>query len=191
VNRAVTATLGGAVLLGALSTIYDAIWAAWIPRHRMVYGLVHGASLLSALGGVLGWHAGRTVRGLVGGAVAGLLAAASFYLAAALGFGYLGALIAAWVVLWQLFAVVNARLTTGLRQGWRSAVARGLTAAVLSGIAFRLISGIWTGHSPDGPDYLWNFACWTFAYLPGLAALLVAAPVRTTRSRGAAREDVA
>lgn len=190
-NRAATAALGGAVLLGGLSTVYDAVWAAWIPRHRMIYGLVHGATLLSVAGGVLGWHGGRIGWGLAGGAAAGLLAAGSFYVAAYAGFGYLGALIAAWVVLWQLFAVLNAQLTAGIRHDARSAGVRGLSAAVLSGAAFWLISGIWTGHSPEGPNYAWNFACWTFAYFPGFAALLLGAPVRTPRAGDVAREDVA
>jgi hypothetical protein len=189
VNRAAAATLGGAVLLGALSTAYDAIWAAWIPRHRMIYGLVHGMTLLSAAGGVLGWHAGRIGWGLAGGAAAGLLAAASFYLAAYFRFGYLGALIAAWIVLWQLFAVLNAQLAEGIHHDARRAGARGLTAAVFSGTAFWLISGIWTEHEPGGPDYLWNFACWTFAYLPGFAALLLfpGSPARAGRSHPAAQ----
>src|SRR5690606_33442403 len=102
----------------------------------MIYGLVHGATLLSAAGGVLGWHAGRIGWGLAGGAAAGLLAAGAFYAAAYAGFGYLGALIVAWVVLWQLFAVLNAQLTEGIRHGARSAGIRGLLAAVLSGAAF-------------------------------------------------------
>lgn len=189
-NRGAAAAMGGAVLLGLLSTVYDAIWAAWVPRHRMIYGLVHGATLLSVAGGVLGWHADRIGWGLVGGAVAGLLAAGSFYLAAYVGLGYLNALILAWVVLWQLFAVLNAQLTEGIRHEARRASLRGLVAAVLSGTAFWLISGIWTDHSPDGPDYVWNFACWTFAYFPGFASLLLGATVPTSPPGNVVREGV-
>jgi class 3 adenylate cyclase len=47
------------------------------------------------------------------------------------------------------------------------------TAALLSGAAFWAISGIWLEREPGGPNYAWNFLCWTFAYFPGFAALLV------------------
>jgi hypothetical protein len=167
----VAVAIGGALLLGALSTLYDLIWALWIPRHRAVYGLVHGMTLLSAVGGVLGWRVGRLGAGLAGGALAGLIAAGSFYVFYG-GLGYLGAMVAAWMLLWLLFAMLDSRLS-GRRTLSGEMVARGLAAAVLSGVAFWLISGIWTAHPPGGPNYAWNFACWTFAFLPGFAALLM------------------
>ena len=40
-----------------------------------------------------------------------------------------------------------------------------------TGLAFYAISGIWTRPSPDGPNYVRNFLSWTFAFLPGFAAL--------------------
>ena len=48
---------------------------------------------------------------------------------------------------------------------------RGLRPRVLSGAAFYLVSGMWTDHSAP-PNYLRNFASWTFAFFPGFAALL-------------------
>ncbi len=172
----VVLALVGAVLLGALSTLYDLVWALWIPRHRTIYGLVHGMTLLSAVGGVLGWRAGRTGIGLAGGALAGLLSAASFYVFYR-GLGYLGAMVAAWMLLWLLFALLDVRLWRRTRM-WGEVAVRGLVAALVSGVAFWLISGIWTEHRPEGPNYAWNFACWTFAFLPGFAALLVPGPRR-------------
>jgi hypothetical protein len=162
--------LVGALLLGGLSTAYDAVWAAWIPRHRAIYGLVHGMTLLSAVGLVLGWPARRPWIGLMGGALAGLAAAAAFYaLAPWLG---MSAMFPAWMLLWLLFAALDAYLHR------RSIVAaetlsRGVLAAVLSGAAFWSISGIWLGGHAGGPSYAWNFVRWVFAYLPGFAALVL------------------
>ena len=102
-NGFVTA-LVGALLLGGLSTAYDAVWAAWIPRHRAVYGLVHGMTLLSAVGLVLGWPPRRPWTGLLGGALAGLTAAASFYALAP--WLRMSAMFPAWMLLWLLFALV-------------------------------------------------------------------------------------
>lgn len=164
--------IAGAVLLGVLSTAYDFVWAMWIPQHRAVYGLIHGMTLLSAVGLVLGWRAGRAAAGLAGGAIAGLLAAGSFYLLApALG---MSAMFPAWMLLWLLFAALAAWL---VERPLDSGVAvRGILAAALSGAAFWLISGIWLGHAAGAPNYGWNLLCWTFAYFPGFASLTIAAP---------------
>lgn len=163
-----TTALVGAIVLGALSTIYDFLWVHFEVRHRMVNGLVHGMSLLSVAGLVLAWPARRYVMGVVGGALAGLMAASSFY-AFYLVFGYLGGILAAWALLWLLFGMLESRLR-GVRPG-PEAFARGAVAAVLSGVAFYLVSGIWTEHGA-APNYLRNFASWTFAFFPGFAALL-------------------
>jgi hypothetical protein len=163
-----TTALAGALALGALSTLYDFIWAYFEVRHRTVNGLVHGMTLLSVAGLVLAWPARRYVAGLAGGAIAGLIAAASFY-AFYMVFGYLGGILAAWMLLWLLFGTLETRLR-GARPGTDSLV-RGLIAAVLSGAAFYLVSGIWTDHGAP-PNYLRNFASWTFAFFPGFAALL-------------------
>jgi hypothetical protein len=163
-----TLALIGAIVLGALSTLYDFIWAHFEVRHRAVYGLVHGMTLLSAAGLVLAWPARRYAAGLIGGAIAGLVAAASFY-AFYLVFGYLGGILAAWMLLWLLFGTLEARLRG--EQPGRHSLVRGLAAALLSAAAFYLVSGIWTDHSGP-PNYLRNFASWTFAFFPGFAALL-------------------
>jgi hypothetical protein len=163
----VTAVVG-AIVLGALSTVYDFIWAHFEVRHRAVYGLVHGMSLLSVAGLVLAWPSRRYVAGLVGGALAGLIAAASFY-AFYLVFGYLGGIVAAWMLLWLMFGTLDSQLR-GVRPGIESVV-RGTIAAVASGLAFYLVSGIWTDHGTP-PNYLRNFASWTFAFFPGFSTFL-------------------
>ncbi len=55
---------------------------------------------------------------------------------------------------------------------------RGALAAVGSGLAFYLISGIWTRFDPKAIDYLYNFGCW--AFLPGFLALLLERQQGTT-----------
>lgn len=161
--------IAGAIVLGVLSTLYDFIWAHFEVRHTAIHGLVHGMTLLSVAGVVLAWPVRRLVAGLAGGALAGLVAAASFY-AFYTVFGYLGGILAAWMLLWLLFSALEAWLRR------QSPVAgpvllRGLAAAVLSGAAFYLVSGMWTDHSGP-PNYLRNALYWTFAFFPGFAAIL-------------------
>lgn len=50
---------------------------------------------------------------------------------------------------------------------------RSALAAVGSGLGFYAISGIWFPFNPRGWDYAIHFVCWTVAYLPGFAALLL------------------
>ena len=158
----------GAIVLGVLSTFYDFLWAHFEVRHKAVNGLVHGMTLLSVAGLVLAWPTRRWLAGLLGGALTGLVGAASFYGAYPM-LGYLNALVAAWMVMWIAFSTLATRLR---RESVGTATAiRGIAAAVLSGVAFYLVSGMWTDHSTP-PNYLKNLASWTFAFFPGFAALL-------------------
>jgi hypothetical protein len=79
------------------------------------------------------------------------------------------AMFPAWMFFWICFALLQSWLRRESRLG--AAAAYGLTAAVLSGLAFYSISGIWWRHDPNGPNYLGNFAAWSFAFLPGFAVL--------------------
>jgi len=164
-----SASLAGALLLAALSTFGDFVWARYVPTHRAVFGLVHGTLLLLAQGLFLGLLRRRPAPGALGGALVGLLAAASFYALAPL-LGY-AAMFASWMALWIGFAFLDARLRGGVP--WRESLTRGLLAAVGSGLAFYAISGIWTNPAPGGPRYAYHFLCWTIAFLPGFAALLL------------------
>jgi len=167
--------LVGAVVLGVLSAFYDFLWAQFNVDHTVINGLVHGMTLLSMAGLILGWPSGRRGAGLLGGAASGLVAAASFYLFYPL-LGYLSAIVAAWIVMWLLFAGLEAWLRGGsLTDG--QVVLRGGIAALLSAGAFYLVSGMWTDHSV-APNYLRNVLYWSFAFFPGFAALLY-------RSKGA------
>ncbi len=164
-----TTALVGAIVLGVLSTFYDFLWAHFEVRHSVVNGLVHGMTLLSVAGLVIGWPPRRLAAGLVGGALAGLVAAASFYAFYPL-LGYLWAIVAAWMLLWLLFGALEAWLR-GAPGVSAPVLLRGVVAAALSGAAFYLVSGMWTDHSA-APNYLQNLASWTFAFFPGFAALL-------------------
>jgi hypothetical protein len=159
----------GAVLLGGVNTLGDWVWARFIPAHRALLGLSHGTLLLLVLGLYLGVLRGRAIAGALGGALVGLLAAASFYALAPL-LGY-AAMFASWMALWMGFALLDGRLRGHVAT--REVLIRGLVAAVGSGLAFYAISGVWTSPAPGGPRYGYNLLCWTIAFLPGLAALLL------------------
>jgi hypothetical protein len=165
------AALAASLGIAGLSTVGDFVWAAWLPGHRAVYGLVHGALLFLAIGGVLGGFAGRRLHGAIAGAAIGFLAAGAFYVAAPVT-GY-SVMFAVWVGVWLALGILYARLG-GRRGTSRIVLARGSMAALASGLAFYLISGIWRPFDPAGWDYALHFGAWTVAYFPGFAALLTA-----------------
>jgi hypothetical protein len=162
IRRAVVA----AVVLGVVMTAGDFVWASLQLRHRMGYGLAHGAVMCLCMGMLIGARYGRAVIGALAGVVIGLLAAGAFYLLAPML--RWGAMLPAWMLFWILFAMLQQALRPPERAG---ALARGLAAAVLSGLAFYLISGIWTRPSPGGPNYIVNFLSWSFAFMPGFLSL--------------------
>ncbi|HXW06671.1 MAG TPA: hypothetical protein VD833_15655 [Vicinamibacterales bacterium] len=167
-----THVLLAALALGALSTFGDFVWAALELRHRMGYGLAHGAAICLAIGAAVGLRHGRTGAGAAAGPVIGLAAAGGFYLLAP--WLRYSAMFPMWMFFWICFALLQARL--GPERSLAMAFARGLIAAVLSGLAFYAISGIWTRPAPGGPDYLRHFLSWTIAFLPGFAALFLFSP---------------
>jgi hypothetical protein len=158
--------LTGAILIAAVSTLGDFIWATWIPRHRPIYGMSHGILLFMCIGLFLGVIAKRAMFGAVAGAAIGGLAAGSFYVLAPVA-GY-SIMFFVWFGMWIGLSIFNRHLS-----GSRNPVVRGLIAAVASAVAFYLVSGIWFPFRPRGWDYAVHFAAWTVAYFPGFAALLV------------------
>jgi len=171
----VLAAAGAAVFLGAVMTAGDFIWAYFDVRHSKLSGIVHGAAMCLCIGAVIGARARRLVTGLVAGPVVGLVAAGGFY-AMAPTFGW-GAMLPAWMLFWICFALLQHLLE---KETLPMALGRGLAAAVLSGLAFYAISGIWTNPSPGGPNYFQHFVYWSFAFLPGFLALFLRA-VSTAR----------
>ena len=169
-RSAFLAALGGAVVLAAVSTLGDFIWANWIPAHRPVYGLTHGALLFLCLGLYLGSLTKRPSTSAVIGTLIGLCAAGSFYLLRPVA-GY-AIMFVSWVGAWIAVGLLNEYLQRG-RMATGSALVRGVLAALSSGVVFYLVSGIWRPFDPQGWDYLTHFAAWTVAYLPGFASLLI------------------
>lgn len=166
----IPASFGGAVALAAVSTLGDFLWANWVPGHRPLYGIIHGSLLFLCIGLYLGTLTNRQGFGALAGALIGGLAAGSFYLIApAVGRSTMFFL---WFAAWIALGLLNERLRRREIK-LRATLARGALAAVGSGVAFYLISGIWFPFNPEGWDYLVHFAAWTVAYFPGFAALLL------------------
>jgi hypothetical protein len=172
-GAAVMFVVGAAFALAALMTAGDMLWSGLSLRHRVAYGLAHGALMCLAIGGFVGWRARRPVAGVAAGLPIGLLAAGLFYALAPWLRYY--AMFPAWMFFWICFAALQAHLNHD--RSWGAAAARGLAAAVLSGLAFYLISGIWTRRPSGGPNYVVHLAAWFVAFLPGFLALLAPSPM--------------
>ena len=168
--RGAVQALVGSLLVAALSTLGDFVWARYIPAHRPLFGLIHGMVLCLGIGLFLGALRRAALRGAVAGALIGLGAAGGFYLLARL-MGY-AAMFVLWMALWAAFGLLAGRGLGSPRSRTVEALARGGLAAIGSGLAFYAISGIWTRPAPGGPDYTRHFLSWTVAFLPGFLALL-------------------
>ena len=168
------------VLLGAVMTLGDWLWAALSLRHRVVYGLAHGALMCLCLGLAVGVRAGRPAPAALAGPVIGVAAAASFYALAPLM--RWSAMFPAWMLLWILFAVLQQRLSR--RETIGTALLRGAAASLLSGAAFYAISGIWINDSHDNPSLIRHFGAWTFAFVPGFMALFFTGSRDPRNTRG-------
>ena len=166
----ITASIIGALAIAGVSTLGDYVWATWIPRHRPIYGLSHGTLLFLCVGLFLGMLANKPVLATIAGALIGLLAAGSFYLLARIA-GY-SIMFGVWFAVWIALALFNERLNARPVAVGATA-ARGLFAAIGSGVVFYLISDIWFPFNPSGWDYLVHFAGWTAAYFSGFAPLLL------------------
>jgi hypothetical protein len=156
--------VAAALLLAVVMTLGDYIWAALHLPHRRTYGIVHGAVMCLCFGLVIGWRTSRMTTGALAGPIIGIIAALVFYaLAGPLRYG---ALLPAWMTFWILFAFLQQQLSRAESRA-RAAV-RGISAAILSGLVFAAISGIWTRGSPG---YHVNLSAWFVAFLPGFLAL--------------------
>jgi hypothetical protein len=176
--QGVVHALFGALAIAAVSTLGDFVWANWQVRHFALYGVVHGVAIFLAVGVFLGTLAGRPLAGALSGVVAGAAAAGSFYVMRPL-LGY-SAMFASWILVWIALGLINAFLQLRRPPGTLASfisvpqvLGRGVLAALTSGAAFYAVSGMWFPFNPQGWDYAVHFASWTFAYLPGFAALLV------------------
>jgi hypothetical protein len=166
-TRDLTLAIGSALFAAVIMTLGDFVWASQLLRHRMMYGLLHGAGLCLAMGLALGVPAKRPLTGAIGGLVVGILAAASFYVLAPM-MRY-SAMFVSWVVLWILLALLDRMLQRGASMA--SALVRGVVAAAGSGLAFWAVSGMWDNWNPQTINYADHFVRWAIAFLPGFLAL--------------------
>jgi hypothetical protein len=166
----------GVLAVAAAATCGDYIWYTYGVRHTMVAGLVHGALLLTAVGAVLGAASGHVLKGLPLGALAGVAGAASYYLLVLImdRRTYGTAIPASWVIMWLILAALDGRwLRAPARRTWSAVLVRGLVAALLGGIAFYLVLTTLWGRPPEGGrNYFVQFLAWSFAWAPGLLALM-------------------
>lgn len=164
----------GILVVAAIATLGDWVWYSFDVCNGMAAGVIHGAVLLTTVGGAIGAASDRLVRGLPIGTLAGIGGALAYYvLYAALGERSGDAAIpAAWVVTWLLMALLEGRWISPARRSWLAIAARGTSAAVLSGIAFYLVLGVlWGAPPPEGRNYAVQFGAWAAAWAPGLLAL--------------------
>jgi hypothetical protein len=172
----VKSALISTLVVAAVATLGDWIWATFLSRHLVVAGVVHGALLCLAMGAVLALPTRRVLVGGAAGLAIGVAAAGLFYLLApALG---MRAMLPAWFALWVMLGAMT-RIYAAARRSWVETLVRGVAAGLLSGVAFYLVADMWTGWDPARINYLEHFARWAFAFAPGFVALQVArrAPV--------------
>jgi len=163
--------IAASLALAAVMTAGDFVWAFFHVRHSTLKGVVHGAAMCLCVGLAIGVRAKRPVPAAIAGPIVGVIAAATFYvLAPVLRWG---AMLPAWMLLWLLFALLQQWLTRA--ESFGVAVKRGVLAALLSGLAFYLISDIWI-HEAAHPGMLEHFGSWAFAFAPGFLALFARAP---------------
>lgn len=164
-----TAAIAGSLVVAAVSTIGDFLWANVIPHRQIVYWFAHAIVLFSAVGACLGWPSGKPVLGAVGAIAVGCAATLGFYVLRPL-MGY-SAILVLFAVLWIGIGAFTLMVLQG-RKSVAEVLVRSALAAVGSGLGFYAISGIWMPFNPQGWDYAMHFVKWTIAYLPAFAALL-------------------
>ena len=161
----------GTLIVAAVSTASDYTWFEFGVRHNVLTGVVTGAVMLMAVGGVIGWAGRRISAGLWLGMVAGVFGALAYF-AMEPAIGRSAAMMAAWVSLWLVLAIGDARLVRMPRRPWVEALGRGVLAAVLSGVAFYLVvSGLWSYSPSSARNYALQYARWIVAWAPGILAL--------------------
>jgi hypothetical protein len=160
----------GIVVVAAVSAIGDYVWFEFGVPHRALIGILHGAVMLTAVGGALGAGAGRLLGGLPMGAACGAAGAIVYYALVPLTGG--ASMIVAWAVVWVVLAVGEGRLLRQPQRSWTEVGVRGLIAAAASGLTFSAVLGsVWGPAPAGGRAYLWHFAAWALAWGPGLLAI--------------------
>jgi hypothetical protein len=161
----------GTLIVAGVSTASDYTWFEFGVHHSVWTGVVTGAVMLMAVGGVIGWAGRRISAGLWLGLVAGVLGALAYF-AMQPSLGRNVAMMVAWVSLWLALAIGDARLVHSPRRPWIEALGRGVLAATLSGVAFYLmVSSLWAYVPSSSRNYGVQYARWIVAWAPGILAL--------------------
>jgi len=160
----------GIVVVAAVSAAGDYVWYEIGVEHRMWAGILHGAVLLTAVGGTLGAASDRTVAGLPIGTVAGVAGALTYYALAPVLRS--AAMMVAWASLWIVLALLDGRLVRRPSRSLRLCLIQGVTAALLSGVTFYLVvNSLWGRPPAGGRNYAVQFALWAIAWAPGILAI--------------------
>ena len=160
----------GIVIVAAVSAAGDYVWYEIGVEHRMWAGIVHGAVLLTAVGGTIGAATGRAFAGLPMGAVAGVAGALTYYALAPVLRS--AAMMVAWASLWVVLALLDGRVVRRVKRSVRTCLIQGASAALLSGVTFYLVVGSLWGRPPaGGRNYALQFAMWAIAWAPGILAI--------------------
>jgi hypothetical protein len=162
----------GIFAVALIATAGDYIWYEFGVRHRVWTGVLHGAVLLMAVGGVVGLSSRRVAAGLPLGAAAGIGGAVAYYVIDTVTRGSV-AMLASWAVCWLLLAIGEGRLLQRPQRQWGEVLVRGVLASVMAGLAFYAVVGILWGRPPaGGRNYLLQFGAWLVAWAPGILALV-------------------
>jgi hypothetical protein len=163
-------SLIGILVVAAAATMGDYVWYEFGVRHRLWVGVLHGAALLTTVGGAIGAASGRIVAGLPIGTIAGVAGALVYYAVNPV-FGR-SAMFIAWCTLWIVVAVLDGQLVRRGQRPLAQSLAQGATAAILSGLTFYLVvSGLWGRAPAGGRNYAMQFAMWAIAWAPGIFAI--------------------
>lgn len=166
----------GTLIVAAVSTASDYTWFEFGVRHSVWTGVITGAVMLMAVGGVIGWTGRRISAGLWLGVVSGVFGALAYF-AMQPSLGRNVAMMVAWVSLWMVLAIGDARLVRMPRRRWVEALGRGILAAALSGVAFYvMVSSLWSYVPSSSRNYGLQYARWIVAWAPGI--LTIAMPGR-------------
>src|SRR5689334_12753699 len=96
----------GIFVVALAATVGDYVWYEFGVRHRVWVGILHGAVLLTAVGGAIGAASHRSVAGLPIGCMSGI-AGALIYYTALRALGGQAAMLLAWTSLWIVLALLD------------------------------------------------------------------------------------
>jgi hypothetical protein len=156
-----------ALLLGGINTIADYISAELRLEARPIYVFARIALICYCVGGIVGARARQLMMGMIGGLMIGAMVSAAYYLLVPVHAW--GALALAWLLFWLGFGLLDALLAGGTTAG--IAVLLGVVAALLSGMFFYAITGIWIEQPSREPNLLRVLVSWGAAFLPGFIVL--------------------